>query len=97
MRKSITTFLAALMTLAIATPAMANTGPTYVNDEGALVDDSGATRKLLFEDGESLEGEVLRLDDDILYSNRGRHFRSLITFRQTFIPQLIKLSLDAPF
>jgi hypothetical protein len=94
MRKFITT-IAALVTLSVAVPAAAATGPVY-NDEGAIVDTSGPTKRLLFEEGETLEGEVLRLDETTLYSNRGRHHKSLISIKSDFIYELIMLSLDTP-
>ena len=37
--------------------------PVY-NDEGALVDTSGPIKELTFEEGDTLEGEVLRLDEN---------------------------------
>lgn len=87
--------LVTLLTLTFSAEALA-AGPVF-NDEGARVDNSGSMRELTFDDGEDLEGEVLRLDESILHYNRGRDFNSLISIKMHFIPQLIKLSLDAPF
>ena len=95
MRSIFTTFTA-VMILGVSSTASAAGPDRYYNDEGAVVDDSGPVRRVLFEDGEELEGEVLRLEEDILYSNRGRHHRSLIPIKYTFIRELVRLSLDTP-
>lgn len=99
MTKRITTVLTTL-TLCLSMTFVASEAraadPVY-NDEGALVDTSGPVKKLLFEDGDTLEGEVLRLDQDIIYSPRGRHHNSLIPIKYDFIPELIALSWDAPW
>ena len=94
MRKLLITLTTAF-TLFAPMSAMA-AGPV-LNDEGAIVDTSGPVKQLTFEDGETLDGEVLRLDETILMNNRGRHHSSLITIRMNFLPQLIRLSWDAPF
>jgi hypothetical protein len=99
MTKHITTALTTL-TLCLSMTFMAGEAhaadPVY-NDEGALVDTSGPTKKLTFVDGDTLEGEVLRLDQDIIYSPRGRHHNSLIPIKYNFISELISLSWDAPW
>ena len=89
--------LTAFFTRSLSAPAALASDPVYVNDEGGLVDDRGPTRKVSFEDGDTLEGEVLSLDGTVLRNNRGRHHASLISIRGHFVDHLIKLSWDAPF
>ena len=101
MTKIITTALTALTTLTLSLglvvlPSEAHAADPVYNDEGALVDTSGPMKELTFEDGDSLEGEVLRLDESVLYYNRGRNHASLIPIKWNFIPELIALSWDAP-
>lgn len=95
MRKLFTSTLVALSLM--TAPSIASAADPVYNDEGALVDTSGPTKELTFEDGEYLDGEVLRLDETILRNNRGRHHTSLISIRMSFVPELIKLSWDAPY
>ncbi len=93
----ITTITALTLGTTFGSSATAMAADPVYNDEGAIVDTSGPTKKLTFEDGEFLDGEVLRLDETILYNNRGRHHESLITIKMSFVPELIELSWDAPF
>ena len=62
--KKILITLAAAFTL--STPVSAFAADPVFNDEGARVDTSGPTKKLTFDDGEFLDGEVLRLDESVL-------------------------------
>lgn len=97
MRKLFTIFaVTTATTLALMASSTAHAaGPVY-NDEGALVDDSGPMRELTFEEGDTLEGEVLSMDNPFIVGSSDRRFQSLITIKWNFVPELIELSWDAP-
>jgi hypothetical protein len=94
--KTLTLCAATFLGAVAFAPTQALAAEPIYNDEGALVDTSGPMKELTFVDGDTLEGEVLGLVGDDIYSPRGRHHASLIPIKFHFIPELIALSWDAP-
>lgn len=81
-------------TTSFAAPAPADSGGSYINDEGARITQTGDVRELIIEDGEAIDGESLQPGGEQLYGARGVIHNSMITVRLAFTSQLIRLSDD---
>lgn len=64
------------------------------NDEGAKVTQTDTVRELIFDTGDSVEGETLKPGGANIQGKVNKRHRSMISIRGEFLPQLITLSRD---
>lgn len=91
MTKPLLTLCAALLLL----PATAFAAPApSINDEGASVSQEGEVRKLVFNEGDEIDGDSLApTGEQINAGVRIRH-ASMISIRENFLAQLVSLTAD---
>jgi hypothetical protein len=97
MKTHLLTLCAALLllpTTALAAPAATTAAATPRNDEGAAVREQGVDRELIFDIGDSIEGEKLSPDGVNIPGRMAKIHASMIGIRGQFTNQLIWLSND---
>jgi hypothetical protein len=95
MTKTLLPLCAALLLFpATGFAAPASGDGSYVNDEGARVTQNGETREIVIDDGESIDGELLRANGEDLSGRPGLTHKNMISIRVNFLSQIIKLSAD---
>jgi hypothetical protein len=65
-----------------------------VNDEGAKLTQTGTVRELIFDTGDTVEGETLAPGGANIQGKVNERHRSMISIRGEFLSQLITLSRD---
>lgn len=79
-----------LPSLALAAPE----SPAERNDEGAIVSEDAGVREVIFDQEDSIEGEVLTPGGAKVGGQRAKEHASMIGIRGEFVAQLIWLSND---
>lgn len=86
--------LCALLLLPVTALAAPEPTTTVDNDEGATVSQEGETRRLIFGEGDEVDGDRLAPSGENLYGAVRMRHESMIEIREDFLDQLFKLSAD---
>jgi len=92
-----TKYLLPLCAALLLLPATAAAAPAETNDEGARVVESsqaGIDREVIFDVGDTLDGEVLTATGADVSGTRGIEHSNMIHIRGVFTPELIRLAND---
>jgi hypothetical protein len=95
MPKTLLPLCAALLLFpATSLAAPAPSDGSYVNDEGSRVIQTGEVREVIIDDGEDIDGELLKAMGEDLNGRAGLTHKNMISVRTNFLSQLLELSTD---